>query len=157
MTDGQIQGILAAHGVHIRGGYARGLGIAKLFEVFAEKRLVQPTFVIDHPKETTPLCKAHRKDPDLVERFELFIGGMEHANAYSELNDPYLQAKLFKEQDDRRKAGDDEAPPTDHEFVEALKHGMPPAGGLGVGIDRMVMTLLGIDSIKAVLPFPQVK
>lgn len=157
VPDEEIQRILAAHNVHIRGGYVRGLGIAKLFEVFAEKKLVQPTFVIDHPRETTPLCKPHRKDPKLVERFELFIGGIEHANAYSELNDPVLQAKLFKEQEDRRKAGDDEAPPTDTDFIEALKHGMPPAGGLGIGIDRMVMTLLGIDSIKAVLPFPQVK
>lgn len=157
MTDPEIQAILAAHDVHIRGGYARGLGIAKLFEVFAEKKLVQPTFVIDHPRETTPLCKPHRKDPALVERFELFIGGIEHANAYSELNDPFLQARLFKEQEDRRKAGDDEAPPTDADFIDALKHAMPPAGGLGVGIDRMVMTLLNIDSIKAVLPFPQVK
>jgi lysyl-tRNA synthetase class 2 len=156
-TDDEIQAILAKHGVHIRGGYVRGLGIAKLFEVFAEAKLVQPTFVIDHPRETTPLCKAHRKDPTLVERFELFIDGREHANAYSELNDPYLQAQLFKQQESRRTAGDDEAPPTDTEFVEALKHAMPPAAGLGVGIDRMVMTILGIDSIKAVLPFPQVK
>ncbi|HJQ93687.1 MAG TPA: lysine--tRNA ligase [Candidatus Thermoplasmatota archaeon] len=157
VSDEEVRKILAEADVHIRGGYSRGLGIAKLFEVYAERNLVQPTFVIDHPRETTPLCKPHRKDPALVERFELFIGGIEHANAYSELNDPYLQAKLFKEQEERRKGGDDEAPPTDHEFVEALKHGMPPAGGLGVGIDRMVMTLLGIDSIKAVLPFPQVK
>jgi lysyl-tRNA synthetase, class II len=157
VTDDEIQRILAEHGVVIRGGYVRGLGIAKLFEVFAEKKLVQPTFVIDHPRETTPLCKPHRKDPSLVERFELFIGGLEHANAYSELNDPYLQAQLFKEQEQRRTAGDDEAPPTDSDFIDALKHAMPPAGGLGIGIDRMVMTLLGIDSIKGVLPFPQVK
>jgi lysyl-tRNA synthetase class 2 len=157
VADEEIQRILAQNDVHIRGGYTRGLGVAKLFEVYAEKKLVQPTFVVDHPRETTPLCKPHRKDPALVERFELFIGGIEHANAYSELNDPYLQARLFREQEDRRKAGDDEAPPTDHDFIEALKHAMPPAGGLGVGIDRMVMTLLGIDSIKAVLPFPQVK
>lgn len=157
VTDQEIQKILAEADIHIRGGYTRGLGIAKLFEVYAERQLVQPTFVIDHPRETTPLCKPHRKDPDLVERFELFIGGIEHANAYSELNDPFLQAQLFKEQEDRRKAGDDEAPPTDTDFIDALKHAMPPAGGLGVGLDRMVMTLLGIDSIKAVLPFPQVK
>ena len=157
VSDEEIQAILAKNDVHIRGGYARGLGIAKLFEVYAEKHLVQPTFVIDHPKETTPLCKQHRRDPDLVERFELFIGGLEHANAYSELNDPFHQAKLFKEQEERRVAGDDEAPPTDTDFIDALKHAMPPAGGLGVGIDRMVMTILGIDSIKAVLPFPQVK
>ncbi len=157
MTDGDIQRILARHDVVIRGGYARGLGIAKLFEVFAEAKLMQPTFVIDHPKETTPLCKAHRKDPSLVERFELFIAGREHANSYSELNDPYAQAKAFSEQEARRFAGDDEAPPTDQDFVDALSHGMPPAGGLGIGIDRMVMTLLGLDSIKQVLPFPQMK
>lgn len=157
VSDAEIQKILAESSVHIRGGYSRGLAIAKLFEIYAEPNLIQPTFVIDHPRETTPLCKAHRKDPSLVERFELFIAGREHANAYSELNDPFLQASLFKEQESRRVAGDDEAPPTDHEFIEALKHGMPPAGGLGVGIDRMVMTILGIDSIKAVLPFPQVK
>ncbi len=157
VSDADIQAILAKNDVHIRGGFTRGLGIAKLFEIYAEKKLIQPTFVIDHPRETTPLCKAHRKDPDLVERFELFVNGMEHANAYSELNDPYKQALLFAEQESRRTAGDTEAPPTDQDFIDALKHGMPPAGGLGVGIDRMVMTILGIESIKAVLPFPQVK
>jgi lysyl-tRNA synthetase, class II len=157
VPDEEIQRILEANRVVIRGGYTRGLGIAKLFEIYAEAKLIQPTFVIDHPRETTPLCKAHRRDPTLVERFELFIDGREHANAYSELNDPYLQARLFKEQEARRISGDDEAPPTDTDFIDALKHGMPPAGGLGIGIDRMVMTILGIDSIKAVLPFPQVK
>lgn len=155
--DEEIQAILQEHAVRIRGGYSRGLGIAKLFEVFAEPKLVQPTFVIDHPRETTPLCKAHRKDPSLVERFELFIAGREHANAYSELNDPFQQASLFADQEARRKAGDDEAPPTDADFIDALKHGMPPAGGLGIGIDRMAMTLLDLPSIKQVLPFPQVK
>ena len=157
VTDEEVQKVLAEANVHIRGGYTRGLGIAKLFEIYAEPRIVQPTFVIDHPRETTPLCKPHRKDPTLVERFELFILGREHANAYSELNDPFLQAKLLQDQDARRKAGDTEAPPTDTDFIDALKHAMPPAGGLGVGIDRMVMTLLDVDSIKQVLPFPQVK
>lgn len=156
-TDEEIQAILERNHIVIRGGYTRGLGIAKLFEHFAEARLIQPTFVIDHPRETTPLCKAHRKDPSLVERFELFVNGREHANSYSELNDPYQQAKAFAEQEARRTAGDDEAPPTDQDFIQALKHGMPPAGGLGIGVDRLVMTILGIDSIKAVLPFPQVK
>jgi len=159
-TDEEIQRILAEHQVAIRGGYNRGLAIAKLFEVFAEPKLIQPTFVIDHPKETTPLCKPHR-DPkqaaELVERFELFVDGREHANSYSELNDPYQQAKAFADQEARRVAGDDEAPPTDQDFVEAMKHGMPPAGGLGIGVDRLVMTLLNVDSIKQVLPFPQVK
>ncbi|HEX2065747.1 MAG TPA: amino acid--tRNA ligase-related protein [Candidatus Thermoplasmatota archaeon] len=157
ITDEEIVRILDSHRIVIRGGFTRGLGIAKLFEVFAEPRLVQPTFVIDHPRETTPLCKPHRKDPALVERFELFVGGREHANSYSELNDPFLQAQLFAEQERRRGAGDDEAPPTDWDFIDALKHGMPPAGGLGIGVDRMVMTLLDMDSIKQVLPFPQTK
>jgi lysyl-tRNA synthetase, class II len=157
VTDEEIQRILAEHKVHIRGGYARGLGIAKLFEVFAEPKLIQPTFVIDHPKETTPLCKAHRTDPALVERFELFVDGREHANSYSELNDPYVQAKAFAEQEARRQAGDSEAPPTDADFVDALKHGMPPAGGLGIGVDRLVMTVLNVDSIKQVLAFPQTR
>jgi lysyl-tRNA synthetase class 2 len=156
-TDEEIQRILAEHHVVIRGGYNRGLATAKLFEIFAEAKLTQPTFVIDHPRETTPLCKAHRRDPSLVERFELFIGGREHANAYSELNDPYLQARLFREQEERRAAGDDEAQPTDMDFIEALKHAMPPASGMGIGIDRLVMTILHLESIKQVLPFPQVK
>ncbi|HUR64660.1 MAG TPA: lysine--tRNA ligase [Candidatus Thermoplasmatota archaeon] len=156
-TDEEIIKILDGHRIVIRGGYTRGLGIAKLFEVFAEPKLIQPTFVIDHPRETTPLCKPHRKDPALVERFELFIAGREHANSYSELNDPILQAQLFAEQEKRRGSGDDEAPPTDWDFIDALKHGMPPAGGLGIGVDRMVMTLLDVDSIKQVLPFPQTK
>jgi lysyl-tRNA synthetase class 2 len=156
-TDEEIVKILDGHHLVIRGGYTRGLGIAKLFEVFAEPNLEQPTFVIDHPRETTPLCKPHRKDPTLVERFELFVAGREHANSYSELNDPYLQAQLFAEQEKRRTGGDDEAQPTDWDFIDALKHGMPPAGGLGIGVDRMVMTLLDVDSIKQVLPFPQTK
>lgn len=156
-SDEDIQRILTEHHVAIRGGYNRGLAIAKLFEIFAEAKLIQPTFVIDHPRETTPLCKQHRKDPSLVERFELFVNGREHANSYSELNDPYTQAKLFAEQEARRAGGDDEAQPTDTDFIQALKHGMPPAGGLGIGVDRFVMTVLAIDSIKQVLPFPQVK
>ena len=156
-TDEEILRLLDSHHIVIRGGYTRGLGIAKLFEVFAEPKLIQPTFVIDHPRETTPLCKQHRKDPALVERFELFIAGREHASSYSELNDPYLQAQLFAEQEKRRSGGDDEAQPTDWDFIDALKHGMPPAGGLGIGVDRMVMTILDVDSIKQVLPFPQMK
>ncbi|MHB8632937.1 MAG: lysine--tRNA ligase [Thermoplasmatota archaeon] len=157
LSDEAIQAILAAHHVVVRGGYARGLGIAKLFEIFAEAKLVQPTFVIDHPRETTPLCKELRRDASLVERFELFVGGREHANAYSELNDPILQAKLFRVQEERRQAGDAEAPPSDQDFLDALKFGMPPAGGVGIGVDRLAMTLLDVDSIKQVLPFPQVK
>lgn len=157
MTDAELAAELAARGLEVRGGFTRGLAIAELFGALAEPHLAKPTFVIDHPRETTPLCKAHRSDPALVERFELFIAGREHANAYSELNDPILQAELFREQEARRTGGDAEAHPTDMDFLEALKFGMPPAGGMGIGIDRLVMTVLGIPSIKAVLPFPQIK
>ena len=95
LSDNEIKEMLSQHNIILKGGYVRGLAIAKLFDKLVEKHLVQPTFIIDHPKETTPLCKLHRKDPSLIERFELYIGGLEIANAYTELNDPILQRKFF--------------------------------------------------------------
>ncbi len=136
----------------------RGILIAKLFEEFAEEHLIQPHHIIDHPIETTPLCKLHR-DPklrkeQLVERFESFILGSEMCNAYTELNDPELQRALLVDQNDKKDAGDEEAHPLDEEFVEAICQGMPPAGGLGIGIDRLVMLLTQAPSIRDVLFFP---
>jgi lysyl-tRNA synthetase class 2 len=136
----------------------RGILIAKLFEEFAEEHLVQPHHIIDHPIETTPLCKLHR-DPklrkeQLVERFESFILGSEMCNAYTELNDPELQRQLLVEQNEKKDAGDAEAHPLDEEFVEAICQGMPPAGGLGIGIDRLVMLFTQAPSIRDVLFFP---
>lgn len=140
---------------------SRGLLVAALFEVFAEPHLIQPHHVIDHPHETTVLCKAHR-DPaknaeGLIERFESFILGQEMCNAYTELNDPVKQRTLLEGQAQRREAGDEEASPFDEEFIEAMCQGMPPTGGLGIGIDRMVMILLNAYSIRDVLFFPWMK
>ncbi len=139
----------------------RGELIAKLFEEFAEKHLIQPHHIIDHPIETTPLCKLHR-NPDLraecfVERFETFIGASEFCNSYTELNDPELQRKLLVDQAQKKADGDEEACPLDEEFIESICQGMPPAGGLGMGVDRMVMLFLKATSIRDVLFFPIMK
>ena len=131
--------------------------VAAIFEHSCEEHLIQPIFIIDHPKETTPLCKIHRKDPRLIERFEPFCMGSELGNAYSELNDPIIQEKLLEEQQERLTKGDVEANPYDGEFVEALYHGMPPTGGIGLGIDRMVILLTGSQSIREVIFFPFMK
>ena len=139
----------------------RGLFIAALFEVYAEPYLIQPTHIIDHPIETTPLCKPHRnptdKEAGLVERFESFILGNEICNAYSELNDPVLQRDLLEAQALRREQGDPEANPLDEEFIESVCQGMPPTAGVGIGIDRMVMILTNSHSIRDVLYFPWMK
>ncbi len=136
-----------------------GWAVQSLFEHFCEEHLEQPTFIIDHPLETTPLCKLHRNDKlcRLIERFEPFCMGVEIGNAYSELNDPVIQKKLLEEQQKMLKQGNKEANPYDDDFVSALEVGMPPTGGLGVGIDRMIMLLTGQDSIRDVLLFPFMK
>jgi len=134
-----------------------GWVIQGLFEHYCEEKLEQPTFIIDHPLETTPLCKTHRdgsKFCTLIERFEPFCMGAELGNAYSELNDPILQRKLLEEQQKMLKKGDEEANPFDEDFLQAIETGMPPTGGLGLGIDRMVMLLTGQESIRDVLLFP---
>jgi lysyl-tRNA synthetase class 2 len=131
--------------------------IAALFEHYCEKELIQPTFVTDHPRELTPLCKVHRKDERLIERFEPFCLGAEMANAYSELNDPELQRELLEKQQKLLIGGDDEANPFDSDFVNAIEVGMPPTGGLGIGIDRMVIMLTGQDSIRDIILFPFMK
>jgi lysyl-tRNA synthetase class 2 len=139
----------------------RGILVQNIFEEFVEEHLIQPHFIIDHPIETTPLCKLHR-DPELakkgiVERFEGFILGTEVCNAYTELNDPVLQRKLLEAQDRLLQAGNDEANPLDEEFLEAICQGMPPTGGLGIGIDRLVMLFTGETSIRDVIYFPLMK
>jgi len=132
----------------------KGSLVAELFDLYCTSTLVQPTFVIDHPRETTPLCKAHRENPELIERFEPFCYRMEIGNAYSELNDPVVQRRLLEEQDRLRVAGDEEANPVDEPFLQAIEQGMPPTGGLGLGIDRMVMLMTNSKSIRDVIFFP---
>ena len=136
----------------------RGLLIFNLFEDKVEHQLVQPHHITDHPIETTPLCKLHR-DPDaraegIVERFESFVASQEICNSYSELNDPELQQQLLEDQAQKKDAGDAEANPLDHEFLEAICQGMPPAAGLGIGVDRMLMLLTNSPSIRDVILFP---
>jgi lysyl-tRNA synthetase class 2 len=155
VSDDELKSMLDKLGLKPRGNlYVRGLMIEKLFDKLVAPKLDQPTFITDHPVETTPLCKPHRSKPGLVERFELYIAGMEIANAYTELNDPILQDKFFREEQEMFRRGDEEAHPYDKDFVRALSYGMPPTGGLGIGIDRIVMLLTNNYSIKEVLPFP---
>lgn len=164
MTDEEIKSLLLESG-HVEPKklktLSRGLLIAALFEVKAEPHLIQPHHIIDHPIETTPLCKLHRnpieRQKGIVERFESYILGHEMCNAYSELNDPELQRQLLEIQAERRDAGDEEASPLDEEFIEAICQGMPPTGGVGIGIDRLIMVLTNSHSIRDVLYFPWMK
>ncbi|TRM86602.1 lysine--tRNA ligase, partial [Sulfolobus sp. A20-N-G8] len=157
MTDEELTELMKKYGLIPRGNkYIRGLMIEKLFDKLVVPNIVDPTFITDYPIETTPLCKPHRSKQGLVERFELFIAGMEFANAYTELNDPILQDKLFKEEQEMFKRGDEEAHPYDKDFIRALSYGMPPTGGLGIGIDRLIMLLTNNYSIKEVIPFPMI-
>ncbi|MBI2572886.1 lysine--tRNA ligase [Candidatus Woesearchaeota archaeon] len=153
----QLQKILNKENIEYEKPLSWGSAVQHLFEHFVEEHLIQPTHIIDHPKETTPLCKAHRKDPRLIERFESFCMGMEISNAYSELNDPLLQRELLEDQAKSLRAGSAEAHPMDEDFVTAIEFGMPPAGGLGFGIDRMAIILTGVESIRDVILFPTVK
>ncbi|CAI3722952.1 lysine--tRNA ligase [Clostridium neonatale] len=136
---------------------SKGELIVNLFEAYSEKKLIQPTFVIDFPKESSPLCKVHRENPDLIERFEPYAYGVELGNAYSELNDPLRQRILLHDQAEKLRGGLETASPMDEEFAIAIDTAMPPTGGLGIGIDRMIMFLTGSNTIKDVIAFPLVK
>ena len=140
-----------------QGTLNRGWMMQLLFEHFAEEKLIQPTFIIEHPSETTPLCKSSRKNNGLIERFELFIGGFEISNGYSELNNPIIQRGLLEEQANELRAGSEEAHPMDEDFIKAIEQGMPPTGGVGIGTDRLAMVLTGSNSIKDVILFPMMK
>ncbi|RIJ92535.1 MAG: hypothetical protein DCC44_07960 [Acidobacteria bacterium] len=131
--------------------------IEQLFDIVVEPNLIQPTFIIDYPKSISPLSKASPEDPQIAERFELFINGMEVANGFSELNDPREQYERFVDQAEARERGDDEAMVLDEDYVRALSYGMPPAAGIGIGIDRLVMLLTNKHSIRDVILFPHMR
>lgn len=157
MTFDEAVEIAKAHDIHVEKHFTTGHIINEFFEKYIEESLIQPTFVYGHPKEISPLAKMNEQDPRFTDRFEFFIDGHEFANAFSELNDPIDQLERFEAQARDKELGDDEATGVDYDYVEALEHGMPPTGGLGIGIDRLVMLFTGTTSIRDVLLFPTMK
>ncbi len=145
------------HGIEVEPHFTVGHIINAFFEKYVEETLIQPTFLYGHPVEISPLTKRNPEDPRFVDRFELFIGGKEFANAYTELNDPVDQLERFEEQLKERELGNDEANDIDMDFIEALEYGMPPAGGIGYGIDRLCMLFTESESIRDVILFPTMK
>ena len=157
-TDEEAVALAKERNIEIPAGKeTRGNIISLFFDEYVEETLVQPTFIYEYPIEISPLAKKSTKDPRMVERFEAFIGGREYGNAFSELNDPIDQYERFKEEIKARENGDDEAGMMDEDYINALEYGMPPTGGLGIGIDRLVMLLTDSVSIRDVLLFPTMK
>ncbi len=156
-TRDELVAILERQGGKAEDAWGKGKLIAEIFEAVAEEKLIQPTFVIDHPLEISPLAKKHPDNPELTQRFELFICGHEYANAFTELNDPVDQAERFMAQVKAKDMGDDEAMGFDADYIRALEYGMPPAGGVGIGIDRLVMLLTDAPTIRDVLLFPHMR
>ncbi len=157
MDERELGELCLKHQIPITAAMGKGKLIDELFSELVQPELIQPTFVIDFPTEMSPLCKKHREDPRLTERFELFIAGFEVANAYSELNDPIDQRERFEEQLKLQERGDDEAMFIDQDFLRALEYGMPPTSGIGIGMDRLVMLLTDNPAIQEVLLFPQMR
>jgi lysyl-tRNA synthetase class 2 len=153
----QVRAVAAEHGINCAPHWGSGKIIEELFEALCESSLIEPTFVTGHPVEISPLARVDRHDPFLTERFELFVGGREIANGYSELNSPVEQRARFEDEQAAREAGNAEAGTVDEDYLRALEYGLPPTGGLGVGMDRVVMLLAGVSSIKEIILFPTLR
>jgi len=157
MSLEQARSVLDGLGLSYKPTWGPGRCTHEVYDELVEHTVIQPTIVFDHPRETSPLAKPHRNDPSLVERFEVIVDGRELANAYSELNDPVEQLARFREEAALKAAGDPEAGDVDLDYVRALEFAMPPAGGLGIGIDRLIMLLAGVESIREVILFPTLR
>ncbi len=157
MPVADVRKVAADHDVFVEDRWGSGKIIEELFEKTSEASIVRPTFVTGHPVEISPLARVDRNDPHLTERFEIFVDGRELGNGYSELNDPLEQRARFEEEQAAKDAGDAEAGSVDEDYIRALEYGMPPTGGLGIGIDRLAMLLAGVDSIKEVILFPTLR
>ena len=157
MPVGDAAAVAASVGVSVHGSWGSGKIIEEIFEATVEDTIVRPTFVCGHPVEISPLSRVDRNDPYLTERFELFVDGRELANGYSELNDPVEQRERFEAEQAAKDAGDAERGTVDEDYLRALEYGMPPTGGLGIGMDRVAMLLAGVDSIREVILFPTLR
>ena len=157
MNEEQLREVCKKLNVETDDSMGKGKLIDEIFGAKCEGNYIQPTFITDYPREMSPLCKRHRNNPELTERFELMVNGKELANAYSELNDPIDQLERFQEQLKLSEKGDDEAMFIDLDFVRSLEYGMPPTSGMGIGMDRLVMLITGQQAIQEVLFFPQMK
>lgn len=153
----ELRTVAAERGISVEDRWGAGRIVEALFDATVEPTIWEPTYITEHPIEVSPLSRAHRSKPHVTERFELFIAGAEYANAFSELNDPFDQRERFESQVALRDAGDDEAHPIDEDYIRALEYGLPPTGGLGIGVDRLVMLLTGTTHIREVILFPTMR
>jgi lysyl-tRNA synthetase class 2 len=157
LDPARLSRLVEKHSLHPRPGSGPGGMLDELFSELVQPDLQQPTFLIDFPIETSPLARVSRKNPSVVERFEVFVHGMELANAFSEQNDPDAQRAAFERQVQQKAGGDDEAQPLDEDYLRALEYGMPPTGGVGIGLDRLAMLVTDSRSIREVILFPQLR
>lgn len=156
-SDSELKALLAKHKIELKSTFARGKALFALFDELVTPQLFDPIWIIDYPQDISPLAKKHRSKLGMCERFEAYIGGTELADGWSETTDPIFQRELFENEQKNMRAGDDEAHPLDEDFLEAMEHGMPPLGGIGIGIDRLVMFMTNTTSIREVIAFPTLR
>jgi lysyl-tRNA synthetase class 2 len=157
LSDQEIKDYLGENQIELTGSYSRGKAQFAIFDKLVTPQLIDPVWIIDYPREVSPLAKAHRLDPQMAERFEGYIGGKELADGWSEIVDPLDQRRIFGNEQQRLREGDEEAHPTDEDFLRALEYGLPPLGGIGIGIDRLVMFITNTWNIKEVIAFPTLR